>query len=114
MSIHDRYTGPERRAPMDLTIDESWMKFLAKMGMGGIAVFLVYQMSVKVEQNVTETNQAIKTHVAASIEQEHVSDRIMRTLLNVTVQQCVNAALTIPKRDACFEALTSAPVRNPR
>lgn len=111
------YRGPERRAQppgVPVVIDESWVKFLAKLGMGGIAAFLVYQMSVGVQQNVATTAVLMEAHVASAVKQEEQFDKLLRTLLNVTVQQCVNAANSETKRDACFQAIEQPPSRYSR
>lgn len=97
-----------------MVIDESWIKFLAKLGMGGIAAFLVYQLSVGVQQNVATTAGLMTRHVADADRNEAQFDELLRTLLNVMVQQCVNAASTEAKRDACFQAIENPPVRIPR
>lgn len=117
------YHGPDRRskgAPT-VTIDESWNKFLAKLGVGGIAAFLVYQLSMNMQANVERTAVAVQATALALT--EHVkqtdramdqNDRILRMLLNVNVQQCINATTVASKRDACFISINNAPVRDPR
>jgi hypothetical protein len=95
-------------------LDESWPKFLAKAGMGGIAIFLVYQLSVTISGHVSDTHALMLAHVRDVQAQTAASDLVMRQLVNVTVQQCVNAASDRAERDACFLAVLQAPTRDPR
>lgn len=97
-----------------MVIDESWPKFLAKAGMGGIAVFLVYQLSVGVQKDVQETSVALREHVQMTGVASSVERNLLNALVNISIQQCVNVSTTPAKRDACFTALTQAPVRDPR
>jgi phosphomevalonate kinase len=85
-------------------LDVSWAKFMARMGMSGIAIFLIYQLTMGMQANVATTANLVQQHAEESKRNEDDFDRLLRTLLNVTVQQCVNAASTEAKRDACFQA----------
>lgn len=106
------YDGPERRKP--IVLDESWGKFVAKIGLGGIAVFLVWQLAGEIKTNTAQTSMTVLAHTEQTKAQNQDRDRILQMMANVLVQQCVNAASTKDKRDACFEAINrSVWVREP-
>lgn len=89
---------------------ESWKPFLEKAGLAGIALFLVYILTTDLRIDVADIKSGMALHVSSTEKTEET----LKSLVNVTVQQCVNAAATGPKRDACFTAITFAPVRDPR
>lgn len=113
------YRGPERR---DITmqagaIADSWMPVLTKTGLAGIAVFLVWALQGAIRSDVTEIKTDLKAHMLASDERDKTSnerDAVLKSILNITVQQCVNSAATQGKRDACFVAVSFAPIRDPK
>lgn len=91
----------------------SWTSLLVKaekIGYAGIAAFLIYIGAMVIRQDVADIKANVSQHVTASDEVE----KKLNSILNVNVQFCVNAAQTQAKRDACFTALTFAPVRDPR
>ena len=78
------YRGPDRRkGASNVTIDESWNKFFAKVGVGGIAAFLVYQMTINMQQTIQTTASALTTHVAQTDRAIQQTDQVLRMLLNV-------------------------------
>lgn len=106
--VTPEYTGPDRRDS-----GPWWSALLLnaeKIGYAGIAGFLIYIGAVVLRGDVSEIRAGLALHTVASEKVE----KTMNSLVNVTVQQCVNAATTPAKRDACFVALTFAPVRDPR
>ncbi len=110
------YTGPERRSGGPIVIDESWIKVLTKFGLGGgLAAFLVWQLAGDIKTNTTQTHAALALHAQETKTQNIERDRILQGLLNVAIQQCVNATTVPAKRDACFDAINKGVwVREPR
>lgn len=108
------YSVPTGTRPADgsrangglIVVDESWIKVLAKFGLGGgLAAFLVWQLAGDIKTNTTQTNAAISLHVTETKTQSYEHTRILQGLLNVAIQQCVNATTVPAKRDACFDAI---------
>lgn len=96
-------------------VEESWKKILAKYGVtAGIAVFLVYQITTTQQQllkesrdNSAEAKAAILTHS----EQMGPLLMNMQALVNLSLQDCVNRADDVVKREKCFRAQYEKPVR---
>lgn len=113
----DAYSGPGRHTNGGTVVfDESWFKVLTKFGLGGgMAAYLVWQLAGDIKSNTMQTNAAMVQHVADTRTQNLERDRILQGLLNVAIQQCVNASTTPVKRDACFDAINKGVwVREPR
>lgn len=99
---------------LDKKIPEPWWTALIykaeKIGYAGLAAFLVYVGATVLTSDVSAIKAQLALHTADSDEMKGK----LTSLVNVTVQQCVNASTTEAKRTACFTALTFAPVRDPR
>jgi hypothetical protein len=105
------YQGESSVAPIPTgSIADSWVPFLTKSGLAGLAFFLVYILTGDMRVDVASIKAELALHAADAAKTE----KTLESLVNVTVQQCVNAAPTTAKRDACFVAMTFAPVRDPR
>lgn len=102
------YTGPDRRDS-----GPWWASLLMKaekIGYAGIAAFLIYIGAMVIRGDVADIKTSMALHVVSS----ESTQKALQSLVNVTVQQCVNVSATSAKKDACFVALTFAPVRDPR
>lgn len=94
---------------------EPWLKLLAKVGTwAALAMFLVYRIDQKYSGDLEATRKAA-TASQATLEQ-HSAQMIplvtsMQQLVNIQLQQCVNAADDFVKRDRCFQAMYTAPTR---
>lgn len=109
------YTGPDRREPHDDDeVRGPWWSILLmkaeKIGYAGIAGFLIYMGAMVMRGDVSDIKSQVALHMASS----QKTEKTLESLVNVTVQQCVNAANTEAKRTACFTAVTFAPVRDPK
>lgn len=106
--LPDDAAPPSRRdtPPMPSNL----LDLLKAGGFAGLAIFLVYMLTTDLRVDVAGIKAGLALHSASS----EKTERTLNSLVNVTVQQCVNAATTPAKRDACFVALTFAPVRDPK
>ena len=100
-------------------VPEPWWTTLIykaeKIGYAGIAAFLIYIGAMVLTNDVSDIKGNLGSHLTESKSDSEAIKKTLTSLVNVTVQQCVNAAYpSVPKRDACFTALTFAPVRDPR
>jgi hypothetical protein len=110
--MDDQQTTPtvERRQPMPITLEESWIKFFTKAGVTAmIAIWLVYIMSDELRRTTQDTNRMVREHVVVAAP---VAPMI-NSLVNVMIQNCVNTATSRDQRDACFSAASSG-LSNPR
>lgn len=111
-----QYSGPERRRKAQVVVEEPWIRFIAKFGLGAaLAVFLVYQLTVNIQKNIDDTQRQVTSHKESAERFQEHQQRAMQLIININTQQCINAALTSAKRDACFATLNgAAPVKDPR
>jgi len=116
--------GPFRRRKEDMmplpNIEDTWAKLVTKYGLtAGIALFLVYFLTVDIKQELKGVTAATVANLAAiqalsasqsAHSRESVSlETALRSLVSVTVQNCVNNAPDRAKIDACFAAMSTAP-----
>lgn len=102
------YVGRYRIRNEADSMSESWLKVITKVGVpSAIAIYLVVQLGGEIKSAVADTRALMQRHVEATAPMLETQ----RAILNVAVQQCVNAAATEPKRDLCFAAQWSGPAK---
>jgi hypothetical protein len=111
------YRGKDRRKPMLLPSPQqidALMPALQRAGFVGLSFLLVWVLQGTLRSDVSDIKTDIKAHILASDEREKDAterDDLLKSIRDITVQQCVNAAANSAKVDACFAAMTSGPVR---
>jgi hypothetical protein len=94
---------------------ESWLKLATKFGLWAcLAIWLVYQMNgdLKSELRATKAGvDAINAAMAAHVASVAPMTAGLQQLVNLQLQQCVNSADDVLKREKCFTALQGAPSR---
>lgn len=95
--------------PMTAPHPESWLHVITKLGgYGSIAVYLVYQLSTRLDTQSTEMLGLMHDHVKQSTE----ASLQMSKLVNIALADCVNqAGVNAGKRNDCFRALYAAPTQ---
>jgi hypothetical protein len=93
---------------------EPILSFALKAGAAAvIALFLVYRLSFKVEDVVADTNAKVGVHAEMTAGYQVNVTNALNSLVNISVQNCVNAAATRDERAACVRAMTTRPVLRP-
>lgn len=96
-------------------MEDSWFKVLAKWGATtAIAVYLVYQMTNDQKQLLKETRQDVaETRALVSAHTESMAPLLwnMQALVNMALQDCINRADDVVKREKCFRAQYEKPTR---
>lgn len=94
---------------------ESWQRLLAKWGVvSTIAVWLVYQLTTTQQQLLKETRQDAADAKAAIVSHnEQMAPLLwnMQALVNISLQDCINRADDVVKREKCFRAQYEKPSR---
>ena len=102
--------------PTPASVD-AWMPALQKTGFVGLTFLLVWVLLSSLRSDVTEIKAVLAAHVVSTAEREKSDgdrDKLLKSVVSVITQQCVNAAQTTAKVDACFMAVNFDPVRNPK
>jgi hypothetical protein len=92
---------------------ESWAKAIVKLGVGSsIALYAVWVLSHLLTGDVKATRAVVESTRLVVDQHVRTTERLLATqtvLINLTLQQCSNAAATRAERDACFAALVAPP-----
>jgi hypothetical protein len=96
-------------------MDESWKKLVAKWGVSAaIAMYLVYTMTTTQQQLLKETrDDAAAARAAITAHNESMAPLLwnMQALVNISLQDCINRADDVVKREKCFRAQYEKPSR---
>ena len=99
----------------DVDVEESWKKILAKYGVTAmIALYLVYQITTTQQQLLKETrDNSVDAKSAIITHSEQMGPLMvnMQALVNLSLQDCVNRADDVVKRERCFRAQYEKPAR---
>lgn len=94
-------------------MNESWAKLVTKVGIpSAIAVFLVYQLSTRLDGVITKIADdaaAARGGIEQHVMQMNQNSFNTQVLINLNLQQCVNASNTVAERAECFRALYEPP-----